>query len=738
MDTVGMFSPPSTHEPPGTSASEAKRRKTRKGTRSCWECKRRKVRCEFSSPEDAVCICCRRRGADCISQEFPEDTPLIEVERSHSSHVDERLARVESIVGELVKLIKSNPTAITTPDTARTSSTPIHLWDRGSETVTRAEIYAPLPNEHEKLSHELYMSLPSREDVKRICDAARDLPFYLIQYMQQPQLGITRIDIENTKQRLLDAPGPNAHPILIARHILTLAIFLQYLHQDCHEDLSGMSEAPYAMMQRLADTVILFMAPHGKLLGSVEGVECIVLEGTFYANLGSLRNALMSFRRAIGIAQLIGMHRPACRQLLNFLDSEHKMADPQFLWFRIMYVDRFLSLKLGLPPGSPGNSFMRESEMAADTPMGRLERIHASVAERISVRNDAYPCVPHYRVTQEIDDELQKAAGALSGQWWLAPNLSGLNDLTLFRETLRLVNQLYHYNLLNQLHLPYMLSGSSVADEEVHQNYDYSKLACTNASREILSRFIMFRRFNHAIFCCRAIDFYGLMAAMTLLLAHLNSHRQDSPHGSPSSHLLAHQRLVDRAMMEQVLESMDRMGRLNNDALSEQSATLVRRLLTIENEAAEGRSFRTKIAHGVESASEKARAAKDTGGDEHVLSLPIPYLGVVKISRLGIISREAPGNDARRQDGPLPPQPLQEGNACTIEPGQFITPISTTVEGVNMQQLQCMHPTFIGDTSDSVFQGVDLAFFSNLMRGVSGAEDTAAWSDSWNTWQADT
>jgi hypothetical protein len=48
----------------------AKRRKVRKGTHSCWECKRRKVKCIFSSQDESICITCRRRGTTCISQEI--------------------------------------------------------------------------------------------------------------------------------------------------------------------------------------------------------------------------------------------------------------------------------------------------------------------------------------------------------------------------------------------------------------------------------------------------------------------------------------------------------------------------------------------------------------------------------------------------------------------------------------------------------------------------------------------
>ena len=48
-----------------------KRRKVRKGTRSCWECRRRKEKCTFDSSAD-ICIRCHRRGSKCVGQEFPE------------------------------------------------------------------------------------------------------------------------------------------------------------------------------------------------------------------------------------------------------------------------------------------------------------------------------------------------------------------------------------------------------------------------------------------------------------------------------------------------------------------------------------------------------------------------------------------------------------------------------------------------------------------------------------------
>jgi len=83
--------------------SEAKRRRLRKGTRSCWECKRRKVRCNFALETDAACITCRRRGAKCIGQELPEELGSAEKEDGAG-----RMIRVEALLDQLVKTVHHN------------------------------------------------------------------------------------------------------------------------------------------------------------------------------------------------------------------------------------------------------------------------------------------------------------------------------------------------------------------------------------------------------------------------------------------------------------------------------------------------------------------------------------------------------------------------------------------------------------------------------------------------------
>jgi hypothetical protein len=61
-----------------------KRRRVRRGTQSCWECKRRKIRCTFVAPLESVCDGCKSRKVKCIGQDFYED----EIEEAEAIDAD--------------------------------------------------------------------------------------------------------------------------------------------------------------------------------------------------------------------------------------------------------------------------------------------------------------------------------------------------------------------------------------------------------------------------------------------------------------------------------------------------------------------------------------------------------------------------------------------------------------------------------------------------------------------------
>ena len=537
-----------------------------------------------------------------------------------------------------------------------------------------------------------------------------------------------------TPENLLKIPGPDQHPVLIARHMLLLANFLQHLHPNLHHEMESLPESPRAIMERLAHLASSHITMNDKLLSSIEGLECVVIEAVYHANMGNLRRSWVLCRRAISIAQLMGISRSNNQAQYKLLNPG-TIYYPHLMWFRIVALDRQLSLMLGLPQGSPDKSMASEAMLVNDTPIGRLERVHCVIASRILERNESH--FADDTLTRTLDLELQAAAKSLPSKWWLVPKLVASTDTRAqFWDARRLYAQIVHYNLLNQLHLPYMLRSSST-----QRKHEYSRITCINASRDILSRFTTLRSFNGISYSCRIIDFLTLMAAMTLLLAHL-----DGRHAG-AENLLSHQYYSDRAMIEQVQENMEELNGLYSDALSAQSADLLRRLLTIEVDPAEGECDKTVSV-------QEDGTPQD---NDAVVSVHIPYFGIIKIAREGISKEVAttnefhqmgarnsssdptetsrtPGslrlaNDGKRGHASAPlPTPtysnVEEHTTALSVPvvsanpiaSQNLPPLRDSLADPLWQYAE--EPDLAAGGEDWALQGVDMAFFENLMRST--------------------
>ncbi|KZL83908.1 zn2 cys6 dna-binding protein [Colletotrichum incanum] len=159
------------------------------------------------------------------------------------------------------------------------------------------------------------------------------------------------------------------------------------------------------------------------------------------------------------------------------------------------------------------------------------------------------------------------------------------------------------------------------ASSESNQD-EYSRSICVNASREMFSRVIKLRNFNSISGNCRTIDFLALMTAMTLLPAHMDSWC------SAEENQLAHQYHSDRAMIEQVHETMEAVNCFNSDVMSSQNSDLLHRLLAIDVETSRfcvPRSRKVSVQVVGDEESPKGQS------DNTVVSERVPYFGIIKI-----------------------------------------------------------------------------------------------------------
>jgi hypothetical protein len=718
---------------PGSSVNDAdttnfephsKRRKLRKGTTSCWHCKKRKVKCTFDETSDTICIACRRRKVPCVLQDQSE----------------------EELVGgngssQQVSLLRSNGSS------SRITNAPDIPYDQLLERLQRAEAllarsedpsndstisYAQLPTpnsaaltperrlietEHsESIFSALRRAFPPQRDLDLLCKSDRNATLYSYQCLTT--------SIDTPEHETLDiadelATIPEASftpPVLMARHMLMLALMLQYFRCNKGDCISG---DPGALATRMVETVVRLVVAKDQLMGCIEGLECIVSEATFQSNAGNLRRAWIAFRRAMVFAQLMRLDAPNPPPV-KYMESRHRV-DPKFLWFRIVHMDSYLSLMLGLPHG--GQVMNVENSVPGSRPSCQVDRAHALIACGIVDRNRGDPR-RNIEATRKLDRDLQNIAGSLPDKYWLAPNFTGIqaNTKEAFEELMRLRSQIYQYNLLHLLHLPFLIRCSKECDYHM-----YAKITCINAAREVLARFVAFHNFRPiATQSCHTADFFALMAGMTILIAHIDSCRW-------RDNFLVHQRPGDRAMVEQLVEKLELVETQTNDPLTGKSAEQLRNLLAIESDAARG------MSHSSESTVHRL---EEGCGDQFQLS--IPYFGIIKIGANGI-TKQWPGSQASGVTVPVLPLSLSQigvedsistfghdntGNESSnllaaesdAQRSQSIQPSPALPDGI--ADTSQYYPGWTAGTDDWAFQGVDAAFFESLMGGAGNWEDT--------------
>ncbi|KAK2810328.1 hypothetical protein FQN50_003059 [Emmonsiellopsis sp. PD_5] len=725
-----------------SSAAEAtplKRRKVRKGTQSCWECKRRKTRCTFAAPTETVCDGCRSRRTKCVGQEFVHEVGG-RIDKRRGGRERERTRRVEE----------------------RGDDDGVDF--RGREITNPTEMTGSLDG----ISRALLSAWPDEHDL----DLILTIPVHVWESLHgvvcMPYSRFSSYRTAQSSRQILRLPPPGSHPVLIARRLLMLGGFLQAVPTSWATRLSDTSSDYRTIMSRAVNAVSRLVTSNDELLGSLEGIECVMLESMYENNAGNLRRTWLMNRRAMVMAQMMGLHTGACVSSSSIvLEAETRdRIDPNIMWFRIVCSDRYLSLMLGLPQGSLESVFGSPQALTCCTAIERMERIMTVAGGLILQRNSAQRT--DLAVTRKVDTMLQQAAGLMPPQWWLmTTDTPGIprNDAEAFDGTLRLVNQFAYRHLLIQLHLPYLMQPSSV-----HPAYDYSKMTAANTSRDIVAHFVSFRTSTLATAYCRGIDFVAFIASTTLCLAHIEARRQHMATSGEEGGVtvlqsLQHQRLSDRGLLERTLEIMDKMVRESPDAIAQKISSILRPLLAIEKSSASGVPYYTSAT--LEDNQQGSPSNSSTAFD--TLHIQIPYFGTIKIEHHPPTPSEPtqPVPTVRLQNSPIPqssngeivalskltsshknPQdqghrtsssnPLPAGYEISTaqpmnndwqqvpfhpswprDPGpvsdQTRLAEAATFTSSDAQDARLLVPGLAADVDDWALQGVDMALFSNLV-----------------------
>lgn len=633
------------------SRSAVKRRKIRKGTFSCWECKNRKTRCEFKPPSRTSCVSCQRRGLPCISQEYPHTG------ESGYEEVGKRIDHVEALVSQLAG---QSGTSETPCDFARssqgesTSSSNTSQKNAPSGTPGTT-LFRSAEHGHGRRRPSWPLQAASRELLTSSCSLSQYL-HSILPHPSSAMLILSRGKFFNLPchmlWRPLDTPiftstGPEqlarisklppltAHPILFARRLIQFALCLRQLDTASSEQPQlHLNEPVRDAARRYVEVASRHVTSKDLLMDSPDGLETLMLESSYHVSLGNVRAGWLSLRRALGIAQLIDLPRLA----------EKEGRRMEFMWFRLIYSDRFLSLQLGLPCAISDNSFADECLLAVSTPSERLERIQVAMVGRIIARNlrmqhrrrhgkeSEDGVYDDFKETQDIDYELKQAARSFPPRWWMLPTLHNVvaHGEAMERRA-RILAQMHQYYLLVLLYQPYIIQGvhplsTTGTSESLRQpiDYTYSNLAAHSAGREMLSRFLTVRNFHNTP-THRGLDYKAFTASTTLLLNHLHGHQLSR------ANVLEHQRPSDLGIIHDVIDRVMDISRPHKDGLSRSSEQILDKLMEIEADAANGADYLMWIEDG-DVGSENYQVTKENQG----LNFFIPYFGTLCIVSQGL------------------------------------------------------------------------------------------------------
>ncbi|CAI7632557.1 unnamed protein product [Penicillium bialowiezense] len=567
-----------------------KRRKVRKGTSSCWDCKNRKKRCEFESDSKSGCVSCRRRGIPCISQ---ASAHTADDEHNGYEGVSQHIDRVEDLVRQLVHQRGARSQE---RNHRQVVSRPVFF--NASRHSTLKSISHERMSRSSSLTGYLNSVLPAPHIAAIIFNSNKqyNAPLQILQGL--------RLDEESAERQGMPKSDifPTMHPVSFARRLIKLALCLQELDEKGSEQLcSDLGESTLSIARRWFQVATGHVMTQDYLVSSLDGLETLLLQSRYHISLGELEHAWQIYKRAFHIAYLVDI--PTQAQVRGQpVATTHDTALPQ----------------------SPTHH-----------PAQELERVHVTIAKRIIARNIQIQNTHHaeareasqwsYRETKSLDLQLKKAARAMPTAWWKPPVFAAKElDQEVIEKTAKLLVQTHQYYLLVVLHQPYII-GNPSRDQWKYGlspiEYTYSTTAVVAASREVLTRYLVLRHF-HRSSSYRGFDEKAFTASLALLFAHLNGHSLGS------SNVLEHQRPHDLGILEDVICCMEKVSSLNRDLQGCARAEILKQLAKIEVNAADGCDYEVYSAGTLAQIN-----GTEPVGIKSDLEVSLPYLGHIHVAR---------------------------------------------------------------------------------------------------------
>ncbi|OOQ82470.1 hypothetical protein PEBR_38902 [Penicillium brasilianum] len=648
------------------------RKKMRKGTKSCVECRRRKIRCTYHPDRPETCNECRLRGSTCIDQEHSSDdlgSAPGSTQGDQRYSLRERVAHLEAVVQGLSKRLdqqsshetpsRNLPQAEVTPpatesDQLGPSSDQIQnapvmqLFDNyllsRREDPDSNDRFAGAKDTSPKaraVRAELLSLLPPTSDIRMVIAETSHL--WCLWDEHFPEL-LTRFDFPSELGESTVAPAE------IAKAVVCLAISVIHLLPEFSFDALQHPLDPQEFAARCTGTVDRLVVRDDEFAATLPGIEVQMLLSKYHLNEGRLRKAWLVNRRAIEFAHLAGMHLSTRTPRPSDTLFDRRLR----IWCSLTTADRSLSLILGLPYGVAESFFQPQIERRLDMGVTAAEQymLRIGVITGHMVDRNQNPADMCLETTLRLDRELMDAWRALPNSFYgTAPGPNEKREQFHARIPLHFMPKV----LRALLHMPFLLKYPH------DQRFSFCHREAIQSARDALVLYKVLRSMTRS-YLCKMIDFFAFTMSM-LIIVHLHGHSDES---------LVHYKQKDDQDWKLVGEVVEILGQ----AATERGGSV----------AAESANILGAIFH--------TRSQIRNWTSSATCKVTVPYFGTITVGASPKLLR--PQNQG--QDETAPKVVPSANSSNNPNPGRLYTPPTSDPEGASTS-----HTTGTSHTQSPVF-----------------------------------
>ncbi|CAI6341669.1 unnamed protein product [Periconia digitata] len=662
------------------------RKKMRKGTHSCFECRRRKIRCIFPPDNSDVCSECFARGSRCVDQENADPDIVVD----HRKNLRERVSRLEALVDSLLEekteksvsdvtsISSKPPNPINkdayppTPLSSKASSAIVQdaqrsQLDQGHHVPILSVFEAALNDAEERIKAR--MGPPRQGSTPKPADVEDDR--FTVSYKNESDVmdGSSQRQMakkEQARQALLAMlpPQPQLNNILNSNSDWwatwrrkcsgTCSAQNETLAQFASKALNGGNIAALGTVvlgvgicfdeerevDKYLDAVDRWVLADDEYAATLEGMELLILKAKWFADVGQPRRAWLAYRKGLMYTQLMGLHR-----------KRTNSAAHESIWWSLYHGDRFLSLLLGLPYGIlDAHCDLTLPEISTDgpyiPPLVFMNRV-STLAGKVIDRNQGVH-QQSFAWALQIDQELEDLYKQLDPEWLEYSALLADVEKNAADIHEKIMTQVVYNQIRVHLHLPFMLKS------QTNTRFSYSRTACLSGSREVLRLYQALRAgVVQPLYECKAVDFIGFTSAVLVMLGIFN-------YGAHSSVVSLKEKEEDIRLIEISIDIFRRASSEKGGKVAMQSGDVLEKMLQKYRAEQAGQIDNDPDCHGPDK-----------------MEFVIPYFGTISIQRGG---KSATFDDTPEK---VAARKATAAHATATRPNPQLTPASDTASSVD-------------------------------------------------------